>query len=360
MALTLMPKTTIGTLLKDYPFLLDFLAGYHPELKKLTNPVLRRTMARTATLEKAAAVSGVSLDRLMNDVASEIARANGERPEIAHAAGASIDPVRQEELKAIVAALHAGGTPEELKPRFAALIGDIEATEIAAMEEVLWPKDCLRLRSSGSATYTCRSSPTPSTSMSRSLPRRAIRSTRSSVRIGRFCRSPPPSAGSPNASAARRWRPNGSVSSRPWQRLSTVSLRSTVTSCARRTSSFPSSKSTALRVPRRSCGLSTTTSAASSRSCRTSLADDDPEAAVRAATEAATMADDMVTKEEKILFPMAVDTLSDDEWREIRAGESDIGYSLITDVPAWPAGGEASSPPGPIGATTFFSCVQAA
>ena len=93
-------------------------------------------MARTATLEKAAAVSGVSLDRLMNDVASEIARATGERPEIAHAAGASIDPVRQE-LKAIVAALHAGGTPEELKPRFAALIGDIEATEIAAMEEAL-------------------------------------------------------------------------------------------------------------------------------------------------------------------------------------------------------------------------------
>src|SRR5665647_42475 len=52
--MTITPKTTVHTLLKEYPFLLDFLAAYHPEFGKLTNPVLRRTMGRMATLDKAA------------------------------------------------------------------------------------------------------------------------------------------------------------------------------------------------------------------------------------------------------------------------------------------------------------------
>ena len=41
------------------------------------------------------------------------------------------------------------------------------------------------------------------------------------------------------------------------------------------------------------------------------------------------MADDMVNKEEKILFPMSIETLSDAEWGAIRAGEGEIGYAFI-------------------------------
>src|SRR5665648_1210444 len=52
--MTITPKTTVHTLLKEYPFLLDFLAAYHPEFGKLTNPVLRRTIGRMAPLDKAA------------------------------------------------------------------------------------------------------------------------------------------------------------------------------------------------------------------------------------------------------------------------------------------------------------------
>jgi hypothetical protein len=36
---TLTPKTTIHTLLKEYPFLLEFLTAYSPEFKKLSNLV---------------------------------------------------------------------------------------------------------------------------------------------------------------------------------------------------------------------------------------------------------------------------------------------------------------------------------
>ena len=47
----------------------------------------------------------------------------------------------------------------------------------------------------------------------------------------------------------------------------------------------------------------------------------------------AKMVDDMVTKEEQVLHPMAMDTLNDAEWAQIRAGEDDIGYAFIADVP---------------------------
>ena len=136
--LTLTPKTTIHTLLKEYPFLLDFLADYHPEFKKLTNPVLRRTVGRMATLDTVAEQGNVPLNRLTDDIATEVERQTGTRPPIADVADAeTIDPARLAELHAIVKDLHAGKTVEEVKPRFEELIQDVEATEIAAMEQKL-------------------------------------------------------------------------------------------------------------------------------------------------------------------------------------------------------------------------------
>ena len=136
--LTLTPKTTVHTLLKEYPFLLDFLAEYHPEFKKLTNPVLRRTVGRMATLDTVAEQANVPLNRLTDDIATEIEKQTGTRPPIADVADAqTIDPARLEALHAIVKDLHAGKTVEEVKPRFEELIADVEATEIAAMEQKL-------------------------------------------------------------------------------------------------------------------------------------------------------------------------------------------------------------------------------
>src|SRR5690606_4303432 len=73
------------------------------------------------------------------------------------------------------------------------------------------------------------------------------------------------------------------------------------------------------------------------KQARAALAEDEAALAVSTAHAVAKMADDMVTKEEQVLYPMSVDTLSDDEWRQIRAGEDEIGYALIGDVPSWPA-----------------------
>ncbi len=53
---------------------------------------------------------------------------------------------------------------------------------------------------------------------------------------------------------------------------------------------------------------------------------------------------EMIYKEEKILFPMALSKLSDVEWIEMRRGESEIGYAF-EEPPAWPSGTEAMTTP---------------
>lgn len=59
------PETKVGPLLDAHPELEEPLIAYVPAFDKLKNPVLRRTVARFATLEHAARVGGVPLADLL-------------------------------------------------------------------------------------------------------------------------------------------------------------------------------------------------------------------------------------------------------------------------------------------------------
>jgi len=47
------------------------------------------------------------------------------------------------------------------------------------------------------------------------------------------------------------------------------------------------------------------------------------------------MVNDMIYKEEHILFPMTLETLSEDEWVKVRKGEEEIGYAWIRPETEW-------------------------
>ncbi len=55
----------IANIIKEYPHLVDVLINYNPHFKLLKNPILRRTVAKLATVERAAQVAGVSLRGLL-------------------------------------------------------------------------------------------------------------------------------------------------------------------------------------------------------------------------------------------------------------------------------------------------------
>ncbi len=69
--LVISPKTKVGELLDAYPQLEGVLIDLSPAFAKLKNPILRKTVARIATLQQAAAVGGLKTDELVNRLRKE-------------------------------------------------------------------------------------------------------------------------------------------------------------------------------------------------------------------------------------------------------------------------------------------------
>lgn len=70
--LIITPKTKVLQAIEAYPQLEDILIGYVPAFEKLKNPVLRRTVAKIATLQQAAAIGNVKVEDLINRLRTEI------------------------------------------------------------------------------------------------------------------------------------------------------------------------------------------------------------------------------------------------------------------------------------------------
>lgn len=75
------------------------------------------------------------------------------------------------------------------------------------------------------------------------------------------------------------------------------------------------------------------------RRTRKALEEKDPKALAEKGSSLVEKVVDMIYKENNILFPMSLKTLEEPEWVEIRKGEDDIGYALVTPGDGWKPGG---------------------
>ncbi len=75
-------ETKVSELLSDYPGMKETLIAINPKFKKLNNPVLRRTLAKVASVKQAAIVGGMDplelLNRLRESVGQPPVDAEGE------------------------------------------------------------------------------------------------------------------------------------------------------------------------------------------------------------------------------------------------------------------------------------------
>jgi uncharacterized protein len=135
--MTLNSSTKLNALLKAYPFLLDFLADYNPNFKLLKNKVMRATMERVATLGRIASIGGIPLKTLLNDVAATIKKHTGESVSIDSTVTTDEDADKLNRLRGIIQDLHMGVEFSEVKQRFDQLMSEIDPSEIVSMEEQL-------------------------------------------------------------------------------------------------------------------------------------------------------------------------------------------------------------------------------
>jgi len=65
-------ETKIADLLNSRPDMKDILISINPKFKKLNNPVLRRTLARLASVRQAAVVGGMDASDLLNQLRTAV------------------------------------------------------------------------------------------------------------------------------------------------------------------------------------------------------------------------------------------------------------------------------------------------
>jgi len=70
--LTITPKTKVGEMLDAYPALEEVLLEISPVFAKLKNPILRKTVAKVATLQQAAVIGNMPVEDLINRLRSEV------------------------------------------------------------------------------------------------------------------------------------------------------------------------------------------------------------------------------------------------------------------------------------------------
>jgi hypothetical protein len=74
-ATPIMPSTKVGALLDEYPELEEVLIGIAPPFKKLKKTLLRKSVAKVATLQQAATVGRVPVDELVNKLRVAVGQA---------------------------------------------------------------------------------------------------------------------------------------------------------------------------------------------------------------------------------------------------------------------------------------------
>ena len=331
----LTPKTKIMALIKEHAFLLDFLASYASEFEKLKNPIMRATIGRLATMEMAAAMASVSIDKLLADVGAEIGR-HGIVTEVDATKSGEPDDERVEALKGIIRDLHAGVPMSELKERFAALLEDVDATEIAAMEQQLiadgMPETEVKrmcdvhveVLKGALEEHEAVQAPPGHPIHTFQAENGALDAAAKELRSLLEELGEPPSS---NALSRSKEAIGDAL-----ERVSAVELHYQ----RKENQLFPYLERKGVTAPPQVMWSIHDDVRGLVKETRAALQADDAAALRDRGQRLVETVIDMAYKEEKVLFPMSFELLDWGEWVEIRKGEVDIGYALVTPAASWP------------------------
>ena len=141
---TISETTKIIDVFNRFPFLEADLIELDSKFKRFKNPILRRTVGRKATLNDVSAIIGIDLNKLMDYILAKIEEKSQTivsfEEDIQEIKSGWVDEKarKREMMKALVLELHEGQDDlSTLQERFREILGDVEATDIATMEQEL-------------------------------------------------------------------------------------------------------------------------------------------------------------------------------------------------------------------------------
>lgn len=325
-------KTKVTELLSTYPFLREFLINLDPQFKALDNPVMMKTLGRVATLGRVTMVTGVSLEKLIPAIADEVKKRTDDVLVIKDesAFGSYSAEERIEILKQIIKDLHKGADRNALTERFQKLIKDVAPTEIAQMEQKL---------------------------MAEGMPEEEIKKLCDvHVEVFRSALDKKVMPGMPAGHPVHTYMLENRHAEGILTRIEHIEdLTTDKEKLAELLNSISEIDRHFLRKENQLFPVLEAKGISGPSKVMWALHDDIRAMLkeVRAKVKAdavnplelktlITMLRDMIYKEEHILFPMTLETLSDDDWLKVMAGEGEIGYSWVKPEKGWQPTGAAT------------------
>lgn len=310
-------KTKLSALLTQFPFLKEYLISLNQNFKALDNPFMRNTLGRMATLSQVALVGGIELQQLLEKIAAEIQNKTGQS--IPVKSDQPSPENRQEILKGIIRDLHKGVDIALLKKRFLELIREVSPYEIAQMEQKL---------------------------IAEGMPEQEVKQL-CSVHVEVFKESlekktmPGLPAGHPVHTLMLENRFAESImdeieclddSSKLFgllDRLADIEKHYV----RKENQLFPILESKGISGPSKVMwalhdDIRAMRKDVGEKAAAGTIRDIEVKAYLH-------MVRDMIYKEEHILYPMALETLSDEDWMKVMKGEEEIGYAWVEKVEQW-------------------------
>ncbi|MFC1872827.1 DUF438 domain-containing protein [Chloroflexota bacterium] len=328
------PSTKLKQLLKDYPFIVDYLAEKSPLYGNLKNPLMWQTVGNVASLAQVASIGRKNISSLLQDIATEIRQQTGKEITVTGVdEKTDLSREKQEILKEIIHDLHAGVPMEGLKVRFQALIQNVSASEIAAMEQRLieegMPHEEVQ-RLCDVHTEVFKSSldaqPEPQSPAGHPVDTFMRENRAAEAVLDKI------------DAVLARLVPSSSVSDLKAQQDELATMLTEIRPLEihyqrKENQLFPLLEVHNVSGPSQVMwGLHDEIR----QRLKSALTfDDDAENNVKRIGELVKIIRDMIYKEEHILYPMALETLNDAEWGRVKHGEDDIGYAWIQSVGDW-------------------------
>ncbi|MHA1915138.1 MAG: DUF438 domain-containing protein [Promethearchaeota archaeon] len=128
--------TKILPILDKYPKVYDEIYKLNPKVKRLKNPIARKTIGKKATIKWVSDLLNIPIETLISTITKEIESSSGDLTY----------EERKDMLKDILLKIHEGGEFEELKGLFKEAVGDITAPEIGQLEQELIDEGALEIK----------------------------------------------------------------------------------------------------------------------------------------------------------------------------------------------------------------------
>ena len=343
-------KTTLYDLVGAYPYLRDWLPTYDSHFENMRSGAMFNTMARVATIERAAGMSGHPVDELLDAIRTEIAHREIAAEELAGGAhSVSVDPetaaARQVALKAIIMKLHDGAPVEQVKAEFDQLINGVDSAEIARMEQALIAEgmpvsDVQRLCDVHVTVFKESLDTKPETAVAEGHPLDAYRRENAvATQVVGELRAALIVLQAANCAEGRT--DTLEALAVQLERLAQIDVHYT----RKENQLFPALEAHDIAGPTKVMWALDDDVRGRIKSARALVAAGDCTSLAATLPETLAMIDDMVYKEEKILFPTALQVLTDTEWAQMADGDAEIGYAWVEGPSGEAARAAAAAPP---------------